>query len=229
MLPASSLDTLSALPAFRALDRDALDRVASLCRQRRYRAGQPVFLEREPCRGFFAVHAGAVRLHRLSPEGREQLVTVARAGQSFAEAALFHFGFYPVNATAAATPTELLEVDGPGFLELFRSDDRLPGAMVGALCQRLLELVDRVDELSVVGADARLARALLRLPARGAAPPYEVRLPGAKRDLAARLAITPETLSRLLRRWREAGWIEVDGASVRLLRPEELERLAPLG
>jgi len=48
----------------------------------------------------------------------------------------------------------------------------------------------------------------------------------AKKDLAAHLAMTPETLSRLLRRWQDAGWIDVDGSTVAIRSPEALLGLA---
>ena len=38
--------------------------------------------------------------------------------------------------------------------------------------------------------------------------------------------LTPETLSRLLRRWQEAGWIESERASVRVLQAAALSAIA---
>jgi len=56
-----------------------------------------------------------------------------------------------------------------------------------------------------------------------------VELPVAKKELAAELSITPETLSRLLHRWRERGWIRVDGRTLALLDCKTLEALAESG
>ena len=82
------------------------------------------------------------------------------------------------------------------------------------------------EELSTIQAGERLARWLLRQPSRmdGSATVIELGL--AKKELAAHLAMTPETLSRLLRRWHEDGWIESERASVRVLRGERLVALA---
>jgi CRP-like cAMP-binding protein len=146
-------------------------------------------------------------------------------GQTFAEAAVFVFGVYPVSATAVEPATELVEVSGPGFLQLLESDPRLARKMMGSLCQRLVSLVQRVEELSIPSAAARLARYVLGCPSQAGAA-LEVVLPMAKKELAAHLAMTPETLSRQFARWRERGWIEMDGRTVAIRDPASLETLS---
>jgi CRP-like cAMP-binding protein len=54
----------------------------------------------------------------------------------------------------------------------------------------------------------------------------DVALKERKRELAAQLAITPETLSRLLRQLMSAGLIEVRGYSIKLLNLPALQNLA---
>nr|WP_276595162.1 helix-turn-helix domain-containing protein [Roseateles albus] len=72
-------------------------------------------------------------------------------------------------------------------------------------------------------AQKRLVTWLLqRSPVQGA----DVALKERKRELAAQLAITPETLSRLLRQLMTAGLIEVKGYSIKLLNLAALQNLA---
>jgi CRP-like cAMP-binding protein len=54
----------------------------------------------------------------------------------------------------------------------------------------------------------------------------QVELPLPKKDLASELSITPETLSRLLARWRDRSLIRVEGRTVALLDTRTLETLA---
>lgn len=219
-------DTLAGLPHFRLLDREVLERIAVASHVRTLDGGTRIFTEGEPCHAFFAIRRGAVKLYRSTPDGREQVVHHLHEGQTFAEAALFHIGRFPASAVALETPTEIVEVGGEVLLELFRTDHRVARAMIGSLCVRLFSLVERVEELSLVQASSRLARYLLRLSATGPATRPVVELPIAKKDLAAHLAMTPETLSRLLRRWQDERWIELDRARVTLLAPGELSALA---
>jgi CRP/FNR family transcriptional regulator len=217
---------LRELPHFRGLAPDLLDAIAAGSRVRRFDAGAVVFVEREPCKAFFAVLAGSVKLYRSQPDGREQVVNHLHVGATFAEAALMSFGHYPVGAVALETPTELLEVGGTPLLRLLREDARLAPAMISSLSVRLVSLVERVEELSTIQAGERLARWLLRQPARDARGALEIELGMAKKELAAHLAMTPETLSRLLRRWQEEGWLESERTFVRVLAVARLSAVA---
>ena len=216
--------TLRALPHFKTLPADLLARVAERTRVVQAAAGQVLFHEGEPCRAFYAIRSGAVKLYRVKADGREQVVHNLGPGATFAEAALLSFGRFPVDAAATQEST-LLEIDGERFLELVASDARMASSVIGSLCMRLVALVERVEELSLVQAGSRLARWLLRQPAHGGSEPT-VELQLAKKDLAAQLAMTPETLSRILSRWQLEGWIRSEGSRVVLLSERSLLALA---
>jgi CRP/FNR family transcriptional regulator len=66
----------------------------------------------------------------------------------------------------------------------------------------------------------------LRLPAKDEAGALVVHLPMAKKDLAAHLAIVPETLSRLLRRWQDQGIVESRGKELAILDARVLIAIA---
>ena len=217
---------LLAVPHLRALPEDLLARIGGMARLRTLSAGTSIFRPGDPARAFFVVRRGSVRVYRIAPGGAEQLVHHLRAGTSFGEPALFGTGIFHAFASAGAEPTELVEIDGARFLALFRTDARLSSALVSALSARLVELVGRVEELSLVGADARLARFLMRQPTQSQGQELRIALPMKKKDLALQLAITPETLSRVLRRWQDAGWIRSGRDEVRVLAAEALLRVA---
>jgi CRP/FNR family transcriptional regulator, dissimilatory nitrate respiration regulator len=217
---------LRSLPIFRGLDPQALAKVAALSKFSTFETGQRVFNAGERCEAFYAVRTGGVKLYKLSGDGREQVMSHVGPSRTFAEAALLSLGVFPVSAAATETPTEVLTIRGAPFLELFRDDDNLVRAMVASLSSRLHMLIERVEELTIANAAARVARHLLKLPAKGPADAPVVELPMAKKDLAQHLAITPETLSRLLRRWQDAGLVRSERRELTLLDPARLLALA---
>lgn len=210
-------ERLRPFPLFSGLGAPALARLASSARLRTLDAGQPVFRQGDDVRGFFAVLAGGVRVVRLLPDGRERVIQRIRAGQTFAEAAVLSMPRYPASAIATATPTELAEIGAREFTTLVETDRDATKAIIASLSSWLVQLVGRVEELTTLSADARVARYLLDLPSRPSPKGLTLHLQLAKKDLAAHLAITPETLSRVLRRWREAGTLTVRGADVTVL------------
>ncbi len=216
---------LRALPHFKTVPADLLAQVASMSKRVHADAGAMLFREGDRCHAFFAIETGGVKLYRSQADGREQVVHTLHTGATFAEAALLSFGRFPVSAVATEASTVLLEIGGERFLELLRTDPRLAPAMIASLSMRLVSLVERVEELSLVQAGSRLARWLLRQPVHGIDEPA-VELSLAKKDLAAHLAMTPETLSRLLGRWQEEGWVKNERTRIVLRNSRSLLTLA---
>ena len=64
-----------------------------------------------------------------------------------------------------------------------------------------------------------------RLAARGFSPD-RFQLTMARTDIANYLRLAPETVSRVLRRFQEAGLVRLDRREVELLRRDELDALA---
>jgi len=219
-------DELSRLPHFRDLAPELLARVASVTRRLTVTAGEDVFREGQRCDGFYFVDSGRVKIYRLAPDGRERIVHHVGPGQSFAEAALFHYGTFPASAAAVDGPATLLRIDGSRFLKVLEEERALATSMIGSLCGWLHALLDRIEVLTLISAGSRLATYLLRLPAHGEAGELGVELPVPKKDLASELSITPETLSRLFARWRERGLIRVEGRRIVLLDTRTLEAVA---
>jgi CRP/FNR family transcriptional regulator len=203
-----------------------VEAVAAGSRRLHFKAGQTIFGEGEVVRAFYSVRRGAVKVYRLSPDGREQVLHHLGDGHTFAEAAVLSMSHYPAHAVAVAPNTELIEIGAERFLELFRNEPRLAAAMVSSLSMWLISLTERVEELSVASAAARLAHYLLRLPSRVEDGRVVLELPLAKKELAAHLAITPETLSRLLRRWQDAGVLRSNARRLEVLDERLLVAIA---
>jgi CRP-like cAMP-binding protein len=118
-------------------------------------------------------------------------------------------------------PREALEArlaDHPGLAQ----------RLIQGLAREVQALAVNTHELMHKDAPARLAQWLYQRcePLAGAAGQAVVKLSERKRDVASQLAITPETLSRLMRSFTRQGVIEVSGYSVRVLDPAALGRLA---
>jgi len=104
----------------------------------------------------------------------------------------------------------------------------LARALIHSLAQQVRALAANTHELMHKDAPARLAAWLYQRCEPDPATPGQalVRLGERKRDIASQLAITPETLSRLMRSFMRQGVIEVSGYTVRVLDPQALAALA---
>lgn len=200
---------LEATPQFGKLSELLLADLVEMARPFGAKAGEVLFQEGEICGAFYVVVEGLVKVFQTGPDGRERVLHRLKGGYSFAEAALLELGVFPASAVSEVDST-LLRIDGARFLRVFRENDRLAAAMISSVSGWLLRLVGRVEELSGASAGARLAHYILRQPASSVGGASVVELPMSKKDLAGYLSITPETLSRLLRRWCDKGILGMD-------------------
>jgi CRP/FNR family transcriptional regulator len=214
-------NTLRCCQLFTGLSADDLAAMASFAVLRSLAKGEYLFRENAPADGFYVVQRGAINVHRVSAAGKEQVIHVFRAGESFAEAALASATGYPADARAVESSTVLLVPKVPMLALLGRRPD-LALRMLGAMAQHLRVLVAMLDDLTLKDVETRLIHWLLRHSG-GRSGPLE--LPGTKRVLAAELGTGSETLSRTLARLRNQKLISVAGKIITIHDPAPLRAL----
>ena len=166
--------------------------------------GGPLFARGDPADRFFVVLAGQVHLYALTEAGDQSIIEVVEAGESFAEAAIFASRVFPLHGEAAVG-TRLVEIMAKPFLQRLAERPRLGAKLLGALSLRQRRLLAEIAELKGRSPVQRLGLFLLALAQQGAAPATAVRLPLTKAQLASRLGIAPESLSRALARLKAVG------------------------
>jgi CRP-like cAMP-binding protein len=205
---------LANLPLFRGLAPDELARLAAGTSKRLLVRGEVLFREGEPSTGVHAVVYGRVKLYNAGDGNRERVIEVVGPGHSFGEPVMFLGKPYVVSASAL-TDALVLHVARDTIEAELACNPRLAAHIIGALAQRLESLVREIQDYAVGSGARRFVAWLLRQPgAREAAGAAVVTLPGAKRVLAARLKVSPEHLSRILRELTAAALIEVHGREV---------------
>ena len=92
--------------------------------------------------------------------------------------------------------------------------------VTSSLSAWIRRLADQLGERTMKGASARVAGYLLGEIERGAGARF--RLGQSKALVAQQLGMTGESFSRALRRFRDQGWIAVEGRRFEVLDPEAL-------
>ena len=181
---------------------------------------QLIFRQGDPCPGLYVVGTGLVRVYKLAPNGREHILHLAGPGQTFAEAAVI--GGFPCPAFAEAVEASTLAyIPTQDFLAFLKADHGACIDLLAGMAQWLHHVVDLLEDVALRDAAGRLARAL----SERAGSDGTVWLASARKHLAAHLNLTPETLSRTLRRFIDDGLIS-DGDPIRVLDGERLRAVA---
>ncbi len=179
-----------------------------------HKKGDTLFRQGEPADSFFVVLGGWVKLYRVTPDGNEAVVGVFRCGETFAEAAMFLGGRYPVSAEVV-TNARLLRVDGQVLRRRIKEQPELALSMLASASYHLKALVEQIEHIKLLSAPQRLADFLVHLaPTREGGATIE--LPYEKALIANRLGMKPESLSRALAKLRPLG-VSVDREHVSIV------------
>lgn len=190
-------------PLFGAMPHETAQGLIGSQGARVYEKGTVLFQQGTPAASFFLILDGWVKIFRITAEGTEAVVGVFRRGETFAEAAIFLGGQYPVSAEIVAR-SRLLAIDGETFRRQLLLEPKLALAMLASASQHLKFLVEHIEQIKVLDAPQRAADFLLSLcsEVRGACV---VELPYEKSLIAHRLGMKPESLSRALANLRSSG------------------------
>ena len=210
---------------FAGLPPPDLEKIADVSVLKSLEKDDYLFHEGDPAHGFYVIQRGAVNIHRVNAAGKEQIIHVFRAGESFAEAALATPTGYPADARALET-TQVLLVQKAGILELLKRQPELGLRMLGSMSGHLRVLVGQLEDLTLKDVETRLANWLVkRCPNPPGESPVKIELAMTKRVLAAELGTVSETFSRTLAKFREQKLLTVKGKTVTILSPARLSAL----
>jgi CRP/FNR family transcriptional regulator, dissimilatory nitrate respiration regulator len=223
-----SIDLLRRCPLFAGLKERDLQKIKAIALPRQLRKREILFSDGEEARGFYVILSGKVKLYKISPEGKEQILHVVSAPDAFAEAALFFEGTYPAFAEAL-NDSQLLFFQKRNFIHLIEKNPQLSINIIVSLSQYLKRFASLIEELSLKEVSSRIAKYLLDLSLKSSKEgksSIEIELDLSKTQLASKLGTISETLSRTLAKMKARGIIDVKKNRIHILNPKLLEELA---
>lgn len=203
---------------FSALPEDDVREVARHVHMRHYAAGQVVMLEGEVCEGLYVIRDGRVRIYKMSPAGKEQVLRIIPAGESFNDVPVFDGGLNPASADCV-DESDVGVLTRSAVDELLRTRPGFGAAMLRVFARRLRQLTVVIEDFAFHSVRARLARALLET-ADGSASRLT------QRDLAELAGTAREVAGRELREMERQGAIRIARGLTTLLDKRGLERIA---
>ncbi len=217
----SASESLRKLPYFEALGMSEIEQVSREVLELSFARGEVLFLEGEPCRGLYVVECGQIRIFKSSPEGREQVLLVAKPGDSFNDVPVFDGGPNPASASALEESTVYL-IPKETVLSLLR-DCPSAQAILKLFAARLRHLTMMVEDLSFRSVVGRLARLLLELAVveDGASPVKRL----TQDEMATMVGSVRDVIGRALRHIERTGAIKIERQSILVVSPEKLREM----
>jgi len=218
------IDQIAGIPLFQGLPRKQHEDLSMIVVDQVFRRGQLIFSEGDEGNGFYVLISGRVKVSKISPEGKEQILHFFGPGEPFGEVAVFAGKNFPANAETLAE-SRVFFFPRLAFIELIGKNPALALNMMAVLSSRLRRLTNLVEDLSLKEVPGRLAAYLLLLSEKNKRA-MKVELEVSKNQLASLLGTIPETLSRILARMTREKLINLDGKKVDIVNRKALEELA---
>jgi CRP/FNR family transcriptional regulator len=188
--------------------------------------GAVLYRQGDLVRSIFVVRAGALKLSDVATSGEEIVIGFALPGETAGLEALAGYR-YQRHATALRS-VAYCEISIRQFLRVFGGAPRVPGEML-RITAAALDLSMRRAAIAHRDARARVAAFLLdishRLAGKGIRSADFI-LPMPRRDIAAYLGLSLETVSRVLQDLHRRGLIAVRARAIRLQAFNQLTCLA---
>lgn len=193
-----------------------------------YSKGQVIFQQGSRAAGLYCVYQGKVKVSKLSADGKEQIIRLAREGDVLCYRSLM-MGQFCTTAATALTDCVVCLIPRPDFFSLLEQNPQFSHSLLRLMARNLGEAEERLLHTAYKPVRERLAEALLLLQ-QAFRPtndePFSI--PVSRDDLAALTGTTKETASRLLSEFRDDGLVLTQGSRITVLKQEKLSQLASL-
>lgn len=177
------------------------------------------------------VESGILKLACCDSDGRETTLALALPGDLVGETAACDGDLQPLDVIAL-TPTQVVGVDADLFIDVAT---RNPGAaleLARTLAARTRWIAATAGERTTNDVPSRLAGRLLDLAeiiGRMRSGTIEVDLPLTRTDVGQLAGMCRESASKTLSSWKRQGVLEHNGKTLRIFRPDALERIRCAG
>ncbi|WP_395691829.1 Crp/Fnr family transcriptional regulator [Piscinibacter sp.] len=206
---------------------DVVAELQELAQVRELPAGSLLVSSREPARDLCLIARGDAALGSAPADGSFQPERSVQ-GPAWLDASSVWLDSVHVLDAVALTPARVAELARDPLQALLDQRPLLAQRLLVSLAREVRRLTMHTHDLMHKDAEGRFAAWLQQRCCSEAASDgsVTVSLTERKRDIASQLAITPETLSRLLRQLSRKGLIAVAGYTVKVLDVAALRALA---
>lgn len=223
------LSALSRVPYFRALDEQELEQVDARVTRHTWAAGENLFREGDAADALFVVAEGRVKLSQVRADGSTTVLDILTPGETAGAMGIVGEPTHRQTATALVD-TCSLSIGQLDFRELLVQHPHVALHVLDDVSGRLARAQSDIGGQVTQTVPARVATALLRLADKiGNERPNGVILlevPLSRADLGGLALSTPESVSRVMSRWKREGLITSGRRWVALRDRDRLQRIA---
>jgi CRP-like cAMP-binding protein len=218
---AIQLEFLKRIPYFSGLGDRELGSIKNLFFEKTAERGKLLTLEGDLAGELYFVASGVVKILKTSPDGKEQILSIVRPGESFNDVPVFDGGPTPTSAQAMG-PVVLYGIRKTDLEATLAKYPQLALNVSKVLASRVRHLVSLVEDLSFKQVIGRVAKILLENAGDGTGPRPQL----TQQEMAAMAGTAREVVGRSLKALEERGAIRLERHRIIIKDKEALRQTA---
>jgi len=198
---------------------------------RQLERGDALYLTGDEERRVHVVESGILKLACCDAEGRETTLALALPGDLVGETSACDGDLQPLDVIAL-TPTKVIGIDAELFIDVATRNADAALELARTFAARMRWVTATASERTTNDVPSRLAARLLDLAemiGRMRSGTIEVDLPLTRTDVGQMAGMCRESASKTLTSWKRQGVLEHNGKTLRIFRPDALERIRCAG
>jgi CRP-like cAMP-binding protein len=222
------LKLLANVELFSDFSTKQLEAVSLVARNKTLQRREELFHKGDHSEEVYVIASGKLKVLTTSAEGDDVVFSILGPREVFGEVALLG----ATSRTASVSAIEdcqLLVIGRRDFTSFLRTNPEVSAKLLSVLAIRLKRVSELVEDTLFLNLPLRLAKKLLSLSrayGEEAAEGIRIDLRLSQEEWGDLVGTTRESVNKQMRKWTEAGIIQVDHGYVIILNPVELEKLA---
>ena len=214
-------------PLFAGLSDLEVDALADCMGNRKFARSMIIFHKGSLGQNLYLIETGRVRIYSLSTEGQEITINMLGPGEAFGELSLLD-GLPRSAGAMAVEKTVAYTLHRDDFLRQLDANPRMARSILEMVSMRLRYTTILAESFAFMDAPGRVAAKLLELVNRYGAGvgKNEIELRLTQRELASWVAVSRESVNKVLGAFRDQGIIKIDGGVITIKDRGSLEKLS---
>ena len=156
----NNFEEIKNIEYFKTLSEVQIADVAGVLKEENYEAEENLFIEGERSKGIYFVKSGTIKIYKSSKDGKEQILKLCYAGESFNDVTVFSANINPASADAVNKSTVFL-LSKENLENLIFKYPEISFNIIRSLTDKLRFLTSRIEDLSLKHTQERIGKILL--------------------------------------------------------------------
>ena len=222
----SKKEFLKSLPLFSTLSDTDLIKLSDMSKEFKYKNGEYVFYEGDSPDWFCIVKEGNIKAIKQAEDGKEIIMHMFKAGDTFGEVAVFDRRPYPASALTVGQTT-VIKFHHTHCFEILETMPEVAAKFLLTMGRKQREFVKRIEAALTSRVEKRIANTLLKLATMTDTERREsINLHLTRKDIASMVGTTIETTIRVMSRLQKEGVIETTRSGITILKLKKLQEIS---